>query len=75
MTMALLFGYAAMKLLAVTSGRSTGTSWMAFSFCRMKTCVMTRSPGPRLASPMGAALVLASASGTIFTKPSPSTAA
>jgi hypothetical protein len=65
-----------MKLFAVTRGRSTGTSCTADSFWSMKTCVTMRSPGTRAAcSPTGPALVLASASGTIFTKPPSSTAA
>jgi hypothetical protein len=65
-----------MKLFAVTRGRSTGTSCTAFSFCSTKTCVTMLSPAACFAaSPVGTALVFASASGTIFTKPSPSTAA
>jgi hypothetical protein len=65
-----------MKLLAVTSGRSTGTICVAFSFCRMKTWVTMRSPGMCVAaSPTGPALVFASASGTILTNPPSSTAA
>ena len=60
-----------MKLFAVTSGRSTGTSCTAVLVLQDEDlgddAVAGASRGR--VSPVGPALVLASASGTIFTKP------
>jgi hypothetical protein len=76
MTSALLPGYAAIVLFGVISGRSTLTSCAADSYLRVMTWVTSRSP-PEASGPTETAppCCLASASGTIFTTPSPSTAA
>ena len=72
MTSALLAGNAAIVLFGVISGRSTLTSEAADSLRSTMTCVTRRSPLPRPTVPP---CVFASASGTIFTTPSASTAA
>ena len=71
-TSALLAGNAAIVLFGVISGRSTLTSCAAASCFSTMTCVTRRSPLP---CPTVPPWVLASASGTIFTTPSASTAA
>ncbi len=75
MISALLPGYAAIVLLGDISGRSTLTSWAADSYLSVITCVTSRSPearcGPDSTAPPCS---LASASGTILTTPSASTA-
>jgi hypothetical protein len=74
MTSALLAGNAAIVLFGVIRGRSTLTSWAADSYRNVMTCVTSRSPpaatGPTVTAPP---CCFASASGTTFDTPSPST--